>query len=443
MNQSKSIGFGFRGWMLIIYQAIAFFTFTVFTNFPMNILADMYGGAQKISTLYTIATIVGIIFQLIFSRFIGKLKNVKMLGAIFGAVTLVLALGIMLIPMSSPGLYQICYFLVTFFSNVNCTFALGILVGQWFPRRKGTVMGIATFAFPITNAFIGLFASSVFSKGYPDVFGAFLPFFIVSIVGYLIGMIFIKDYPEQVGAYRDNDKSFTPEAAKAMMEEEIENKKTSVWTIGNVFKNRDFWFVTIPAGALLMCSVGLMTQTAAVLNTYAEGIAPLGGYSGVMIIACIVACFGSWLMGVLDTKLGTKLAMIVSVILMLISGGIGLIKGVIPMLIAFFLLCIFEGAASNFTVSAAAQYWRREDFPNVYSCLNPVANVLQAVGPMMVAATVFSPVGYQLTFGVFAGIAVISLILMLLFSPKHIKETDDKYRTKAGKPLDDALVGRK
>lgn len=62
---------------------------------------------------------------------------------------------------------------------------------------------------------------------------------------------------------------------------------------------------------------------------------------------------------------------------------------------------------------------------------------------MMVAATVFSATGYTLTYGIFAGIAVVSLVLMLLFSPKHVKAVDDKYREKAGKALDDALVGRK
>ena len=443
MEKKKNLGFGFRGWMLILYQAIAFFTFTVFTKFPMNILADMYGGAKTISTIYTVATIVGIVVQLVFTRFIGKIKSIKLLGAIFGGITLILALGIMTIPMSNPVLYQICFALVTLFSNVNATFAVSILVGQWFPRRKGTIMGIATLAFPITNALIGFFAESVFKKGFPDVFGAFLPFFIVSVIGFIIGMIFIKDYPEQVGAFRDNDKSFTPEIAKAMMEEEIENKKTSVWNALNTFKSRDFWFITIPCGALLMCSVGMMTQTAAVLNSYADGIAPLGGYTGVMFIAAAIACVGSWLMGVIDTKIGTRKAIIISVVMMLVSGIIGLFKGVVPMLIAFFLLCVFEGAASNFTVSAAAQYWRREDFPNVFSCLNPIANILQAFGPMMVAATVFSATGYTLTYGIFAGIAVVSLVLMLLFSPKHVKAVDDKYREKAGKALDDALVGRK
>ena len=36
-----------------------------------------------------------------------------------------------------------------------------------------------------------------------------------------------------------------------------------------------------------------------------------------------------------------------------------------------------------------------------------------------------------------------TLVVMLLYKPEHIKEMDDKYRAAAGKPLDDALVGRK
>lgn len=435
--QKKSINLGFRGWMLLIYQAIAFFTFTVFTNFPMNILADMYGGAQKISTIYTIATLLGIVIQLVLTRFIGKMKSVKALGVSFGAISLVLALGIMLIPMSQPVLWQVCYFLETLFVIMYATFALGILVGQWFPRRKGTVMGIATFAFPITNGVIGLFANSVFGKGYPDVFGAFLPYFIISVVGLLIGVIFIKDYPEQCGAYRDNDKEFTPEVAQAMLAKEIENKKTSVWTLGNTLKSRDFWFLTVPMGALLMCSVGMMTQTSAILGNYAE--LP---FATVMAASCVIACFGSWLLGVIDTKIGTKKAIVISVIIMIIGGIFGAIHGAGWLLASFFCLSIFEGAASNFTVSAAAQYWRREDFSNVFACVNPIANILQAAGPMMIATILFSK-GYQTVFAVSTFIGVVCLVLILLFKPTHVKETDDKYRARAGKPLDDALVGRK
>ncbi len=442
--KKKNINFGFRGWMLLIYQAIAFFTFTVFTNFPMNILADMYGGAQKISTIYTVATFLGIVIQLVLTRFIGKMKSVKAMGAAFGIISLVLALGIMYINPAQQTLWQVVYFLETLFVILYATFALGILVGQWFPRRKGTVMGIATFAFPITNGVIGAFAGAVFnpeymaaSHGVPNVAGAFLPYFIIAVVGLLIGLIFVKDYPEQCGAYRDNDKDFTPEAAQAMLAVEIENKKTSVWTLGNTLKNRDFWFITIPMGALLMCSVGMMTQTSAMIGTYANL-----NFATVMAMSCVVACFGSWLMGVLDTKFGTKKAVVISVILMIVGGILGSINGSGWFIAAFVCLSIFEGAASNFTVSAAAQYWRREDFSNVFSCVNPIANILQAAGPMMIATILFTK-GCQMVFTVSAVIGVVCLVLILLFKPAHVKETDDKYRTAAGKELDDALAGRK
>lgn len=437
IGKKQSINFGFRGWMLIIYQFLAFFSFIVFTSFPMNILANFYGGAQKISTIYTVATLLGIVLQLILIRYIGKIKSIKAVGAILGIVGMLLALAIMLIPTSQLVLWQICFFFETLFLMMYSTLFLGILVGQWFPRRKGTVMGIATFAFPIGNGLLGTFIHSLFAKGHPDVFGAFLPYFVICVIGLLIGIIFVKDYPEQSGAFRDNDKSLTPEIAMAMFEQEIIAKKTSVWTLGHMLGNRDFWFMTIPLGAMLFGSVGIMSQSLSIISNFPE--LP---FAKVMFGVMVVACFGSWLLGVLDTKFGTKKAIVISVTLMTLSGVLGSVGTAFTLLISLFFMSIFMGAASNFLVSAAAQYWRREDFSNVFACINPTANILQSIGPMSVAI-MLNKMGYQIAFGVTAAIGVVSLILILLFSAKHVKEVDDKYRKVAGKTLDDALVGRK
>lgn len=100
------------------------------------------------------------------------------------------------------------------------------------------------------------------------------------------------------------------------------------------------------------------------------------------------------------------------------------------------------GASINFTVSGAAQYWRREDFPNVFAVVNPVANVLQAVGPMCIALIVVAT-SYRYSFGLVSVLGVIGTVLILLFGPKHVKEVDDKYRAAASLPLDDVLVGRR
>lgn len=439
MQQKKSINFGFRGWMLLIYQFIAYIAMTAYTNYPLNILADMYGGAQKISMIFTGCTIIGVIMQLILSSYIGKMKSIKLFGTLLGAAALILGVAVMLISPAHVTLWQVCYGLEIVCVTVYATFAIGILIGQWFPRRKGTVMGIATLAFPVGNALIGPFAARVFADGQPNVVNGFLPFIIAAFIGWLIGVIFIKDYPEQCGAYRDNDKSLTPEIAKAMMEEEIENKRTTVWKLGHTFGCADFWLGTIPLGFLLMFSVGAMTQTSAIIE--ASGM-PLP-FAAIMLLVCIFGCIGSYVLGLLDTKLGTKKSVIMATVLMILAGILGTIPNGVTALAALLCLSLFMGASSNYMVSIAAQYWRREDFPSVFGVVNPIANIIQSIGPMIIASLLFSSMGYQGVFLVCGIFGVISLIMILAFSPARVKAKDDRYRAAAGKPLDDTLVGRK
>ena len=442
MNKTKlGINFGFRGWMLLIFEITAFLVFQAFGNFPMNMLGDVYGGAEKISPIYTIASLVGIVIQLILAGFVGKMKSVKPMVMGFGLATLVAAFAVAALP-AGPA-WMVAYFLVNVLSNIYGMFGIGIIIGQWFPTRKGVFMGIATFAFPVCNGLMGPFAGIVFNEAYmaanhrPNVLGGFLPFLIVGLVGWLIGLIFIKDYPEQVGCFRDNDKTFTKEKADAMLAAEIEAKKTTVWKLGNTLKCGSFWLITIPMGTLLACSVGAMTQTTQIFA--ANGLADK--FEMLMGMVMIFALVGSYVLGLIDGKFGTKAAITVSVIVMLLAGIFGTIGGTL-MIPGIILLAIFMGAASNFTVSGAAQYWRREDFSTVFGYVNPIANIIQCAGPMMFAMLI-AMVNVKAPFIVTIVISVISLILVLCFKPANVKACDDKYREAAGKPLDDALVGRK
>ena len=444
MQQKKSIGFGFRGWMLILYQAIAYITFQCFTQYPLNILADFYGGSQKVANIYSICAVVGILVQIVLAGIVARMKKIRLFGTILGAVTLVLAFLVMTLPAGAG--WDVCYAIINVVSVLYATFALGILVGQWFPTRKGIVMGIATLAFPIANGLLGPFASAVFAKGFPDIKGAFLPFFIVSVVGWIIGLVFIRDYPEECGAFRDNNRNMTPEVAKAMMEQEIENKRTSVWTYLHTLKCKEFWFGTICVALLLSCSIGLMSQSNAIINNYAEELSFIGGYTGVMAMVMIFGCIGSFVLGVLDQKLGTKKAMIISTILMIIGGVLGLLDNAIALLLAMIFVAMFMGASSNFGVSHAAQYWRREDFSRIFTLSSPIGSMISSASPALIAALLFGATGYKGHAGAFTFVlisGVVALVVMLLHKPAHIKEMDDKYRAAAGKPLDDALVGRK
>ena len=444
MGALKSINFGAKGWILLIYQFLAFVAFTVFTNYPMNMLADFYGGAQTLSKIYTAGAVVAIIFQLILSQFIGKI-SIKKFSSGLGVLALVFSLIISVMNPFTCNLtvWQACYFITCFLVPMWATFSVSTLVGQWFPTKKGSFMGIATIAFPIVNGLMGLFAGLVFGGQVPSPMKGFLPFWIICLIGFILGLVFIKDYPEQCGAYRDNNKDMTPEIANAMLQADIENKKKSVWKTGGCLSSRDYWFITIPCGLMLMFSVGTMTQTSSIIGAYGEQMDKFGGFSGVMLLICIFGIIGSIIIGFLDQALGTKKAMLIATVVMLLSGVFGAMGTATGTVAALVMLAIFMGASSNFTVSAAAQYWRREDFTSVFSVLNPVANLLSAIGPTIIAITLFSAAGVTGVFKVIAAAGVIGVILLLLFSKKNVKKVDDKRREKAGLALDDALVGRK
>jgi len=457
--EKKRLGFGARGWILCLYQFVAFLVYVVFTNWPMNALGDYYGGlggTQNIAMLYTIASVIGVVIQVIAAPHIGKIKNIKLVSIVMGAVSMAACLGVML---AKPGTaWKIFYFITCLVIIIWATFVVGILVGQWFPRRKGTVMGLVTISFPIANALMSPLMSKALGMTYggapveaiaPVLISGYLPFFIIGCVAIILAAILLKDYPEQCGAYRDNDRSMTPEVAKAMMEFEIENKRTSVWGLKNTLKSPDFWLITLPMGFLLVGSVGMMTQTANLFVKF--GITAQDAKFGIiLLINAVFAIVGSYVLGIIDTKIGTRKSMMIAVACMVVSGILGAIPTLGTNIAALWILGIFMGASSNYTVSGSVQYWRIEDFPTVFSKVNPLANLMNNMAPVIIANLIFINAASNGGMAdaapayIFVGIiGVVSIVLLALFKPDRVKAFDDKYRTAAGKPLDDALVGRK
>ena len=466
MNQNVK-GFGARGWILMIYQFLAYIAMVVFTNWPMNALGSYYdpvNGTQGVAKIYTMAAVVGVVLQVIVSPFIGKIKSIYRVSIVMGILSIVACFGVM---MCTPGtLWNVAYFFACLLVIIWATFIIGILIGQWFPRRKGTVMGVVTIAFPVGNALMGIFLGEAIGMSIgmaaqgaplevmigalgPIVRKAFMPFFILVVVGVVLAILLLKDFPELVGGYRDNDKSITPEVAKAMMEFEVENRKTSVWTLGHTLACPDFWLIAIPMGFMLVGSVGMMTQTTNIFVSV--GIDPTSAkFDMILMVNAVIAIVGSWLLGIIDTKIGCRKSMIIALISMIISGIVGATGSQIGVIAGMWILGIFMGASSNYTVSGSVQYWRIEDFPTVFGKVNPLANLMNNLAPMVIAALMFMNAaktqGMPDTGPCFIFLAItgaISLIMMLLFKPARVKKYDDKYRAAAGKPLDDALVGRK
>ena len=88
MNQNVK-GFGARGWILMIYQFLAYIAFVCFTNWPMNALGSYYdpvNGTQGVAKIYTMAAVLGVVIQVVASPFIGKLKSIYRLIRLFNHI---------------------------------------------------------------------------------------------------------------------------------------------------------------------------------------------------------------------------------------------------------------------------------------------------------------------------------------------------------------------
>ena len=438
----KSIGFGFRGWMLIVYQFLAFAMYCSINNIGQNIHASFnmqFGwNYTNVAMIYTVMSIVCIVFQLAVGKKIANSGKVKVFSILFMVLSAVCAIGMATIT-AGEGLWLTAWGLAVFFSVIGATFMTSTIVGQWFPRRKGTVMGIATLAFPVING-IGLtIFGNMLGASHGNLLYAWMPWLIMDAIGIIICLVFIKEYPEQCGAFPDNDRSMTPEAAKALMEQQAAAKKNSVWGIRNMFKTPDYWLITIPQGILLLGSVGAMTQVMALLGQYGFVMdnSPTATGAILLLVFAGIGCFGSWILGVIDTRFGTKISITISCVLMVISAILcfaGTVSNSAPLfIVGFCFLQVFMGASSNFTVSTAAQYWRREDFPSAFSFINPVANLICAFGPIIIAGIGFS-VGFNIVWIIVGILGVIALICVLIFKPARIIARDKQYRKEAGLP---------
>ena len=424
MVGKKRIGLGARGWILTIYMFLSFIVWCATQN-SLNILSPVYAAtrgwnATLITSVYTIGSLISIVVQFILNKYVAT-HSVKKAVTIFSIASMVLA--VLLSLAMQQAIFCIIYVCMKITQDMWALVANGVMAGQWFPRRKGTVMGIATFGFPLSSgvgmAIIGVLVNK-------STFMAFLPFLILGVIAIILVMAFLSDYPEEVGAYRDNDRTMTAEEARKMMEQEKEARKNTVWTFKNLMRTRDFWLLVIPCGFLLFSTIGVMIQITGLLESVnTEFYAQYGALSLSMIT--VAACIGSWLIGVIDTRFGTKTAMIIAGFAMLISGIAGAFGTLVSTLIAGGFLSIFMGAASNFTVSVSAEYWNRSDFPTVYALVSPVVSLISAFGPMVIAI-IAATVGFRISFILVAILAVISIVLPFFTSGEHITKKGEQFK---------------
>lgn len=388
-----------KGWNLMIFCILAMLITNAGVNDGLNIaLPEISKGAgldyNLCLSMGTIAGFVGVAMMF----FIAKLRD--HFGGRFMCTALFIIFGLtfnfLFLRASNILMYAISQCIMVSCGQGCFYLCTGPMQSDWFPKKRGVVNGISTIGANIGTAVLAPLMTTLLTMGMYktslSVFGW------AAIVLAIFAYITLRDDPKDAGMYPDNVTKEEYERDYKPLENRQEYK--SDWTIGKIIRCKEAWLAAIVPGFITLGLLGIVTQlvprNVSLGLTQAEAV-------GAMTIAGLVGIIGSYTIGFIDTKLGTKKACMIYCgmfaigILFNLFGTWG--KPFVYISIAIIGFCL--GGSTNMSLSFPASIFGVLDYPTVngfifpvnycIGCLNFAVNafVMQATGSLTKAYIIY------------------------------------------------------
>lgn len=411
-----SANFGAKGWMIVILAFVSMFVNSALINDSLNVTRTAFSEAagmnySLISFFSTTGGWIAVAGGFMWG-FVARKISARFAWACSLAVSGVACLfwG----HASTHAVYFVCIAIAMVGAIGFSYIADGIVIGNWFPKKKGLAMGWATAGYPLSAATATAFSTALIASGGTIRF--YNVFAIACFALAVICMLCVRDYPEQMGAFPDNEKDHDKTQVDKALEEGLEYMKTSTWNVKKVLRCGNAWKIAIVIGIMQLTSIGIMT------NFFPRMVA--SGYDTAEILfmlglAGVLAIFGSILCGVLDAKVGPKKAIIITIILAIVSIVLNL-TGIRPLIyISLPLLAIQLGGTSNYLISLLSTVWGRYDFQVLYGVLQPIACLIGYTG-VFIVAILGESFSYGMAYVVVAVLCAISLLIAFLIKDDFV-----------------------
>lgn len=428
MKNSKSslTNFGKAGWGTILYCLFMFFFYVGMINDGTNVLAPAAAANIGVEpgTIIQWNGYAGMIAVIGFI-FVGQIN--KKIGARATSSIFTILAGITYIicgNATSLVVYVIAMTLCATGMMSAGYIAGGTLVATWFPKRKGIVMGYTTMGHNFASAFyVAILTGLVAAFG--SIKGGSIPIGIAAIILGLIGAVFIRNTPQERGMNPDN---VSDEVYAAEYDNSGDKHQDSGWTTAKLLKTKELWFAAIVTGMFQICSVGVMQQLVT-RNIRDFGMSEAGALTLMTVIA-LIGVVGSWLIGAIDERIGTKRTMqgfgvwyAAALIINVLAGGqVGFL-----FYLSIFMIGMGIGGSANFTTSLPTSIFGRHGFDRVNSVIFPIQGFVTA-WCFVINGIVTNVIGnLNYAYLIFAGAAIIvsiavSFIDEYKFNKDHQKE---------------------
>lgn len=405
----KKYGFGKRGWLLVLYGFLCILLASAIPG-TVQVALDMFVAKgfnpTHMLSLMTFGSLGTLVFLFVLNFFTAKGKvSYRKLGLILGVLwALFTALWGVIPSQAGFTVVYICSFLCC---QAMVLVVVNNLVANWFPTRKGVIIGLVTIGFTL-GAMAGIMLFGLLLKAFGFV-GSYVFFGVIVLLVTLFGFFVLRDFPEEVGCYPDNDRNMTREKALEMLEEGRRLSEASPWTQKRVLGTWQMWCIALCCGIMLLFSSAISSQL--VPRLVAAGYAPQQA-TLMFSTAAIIGCVGSWFIGFLDNKLGTKAALIIMMAGMIVACVFTTLGVPALMWIALALLGVELGGSSNFSTSLVVRHWGRFHFQKVYGVVIIVQQVIGAFGAAFASGT-SAKWNYDVTYLLMAGMSIVAILLIL------------------------------
>lgn len=362
------------GWGTILYCLLMFFLYVGMINDGTNVLAPAAAANCGVEpgTIITMNGYAGMIAVIGF--IIAGQINKKIGPRLTSAICLIIS-GVTYIGCgnaTSVMFYTVCMTLCATGMMSAGYVAGGTLVANWFPKKKGIVMGYTTMGHNFASAFyVAIMTGLIATMGSMNK-ASWLPGVAAIILG-IVGFIFMRNTPQERGMNPDNvsDEVYASEYDTA--------EDDSDWTTIKLLKTKETWFAAIFTGLFQICSVGVMQQL--VTRNIRDFGMTQGAALTLMTIVALIGVFGSWIIGVIDQKIGTKKTMqffgiwyvAALVINVLAKGQVGLL-----FYLSILMIGMGIGGSANFTTSLPTSIFGRQGFDKVNSVVFPIQGFVTA-----------------------------------------------------------------
>lgn len=396
-----------QSWILLILGFFIMYFYSGLNVDQMNALTPYYTAtygwqATKIMAPVTIASLItiplGFVVGSLLIKF-GVRKPLSVACILLGASTVLLGFA-----GDNFKLYWVALLLVRTLP-VALSMSVSMLCTNWFVKKRGWALGIVTAGCPLCSAsIIALLTFGIRSLGFTATYS------IMGIVLMALGLITfltVRSSPEECGLYPDGAVSAP---AKDMEVSSISTK--------DVLKNPNTWLLTVAFGCLNWIIV-------AVMAFYVPAMAMSGTAEGTYLlwlsIGSILGIPLSYLLGILDDKVGTvKSCLVLCVFYLIVLIGMIVLKQNQVALIALIAFGIagMTGGTPNLHPSLTVYCFGRKNFQAANRWVNSFQSIIVSFAASFMAAILDATGTLRLGYIIMVGMVIVASICFLIIGRK-------------------------